>query len=685
MPDFAPVAQMTDVVSSPVQAPNASAENYGGGTAAVAGAIGDRLHGEAAQAHQVELQNQYESDLTTAHTQLATMRQSMAEATQAIRTDPNVSIDAHQATVLKAFDDQSGDLLASIGNTNVRRQMIGQVADMRSETGTSAFEWQSVEQTKSTIAGTTTLLDKLAGSAYHATDPTAVTNLIKQWGGYASGLPNLTPDGRSSFANHGGSTIKLNFGQGRAEADPMMARQLFDAHYFDDLPAADQHTLDREIRSGEDRLEAKARAATAQSNKLEHEAIATYQVNLTTMGRDDPKTILGYAARATAIGDTSTAATLTNKAAEITATMRYVGQPATVLQGRIDELNIAEQKNGHLDPALAAERNGLVGLVEHTRTQLKTDQAGYVEQTTGIAAPKWNPSDPASAKALIQYIDANAATHGVQPQYLRPDDAARLQGQLGTTDGQRQVLGAIGAFGDRARIVAKQIGGNPEFVHLADLASLTPEVARPLVHDILGGADALKAAPNMWSERVKKAAELSFQKTMLPAFQSPEVAQAVFANAQKLYAYDSFAAHDTTGIDINSPRWAVAVHRALGGFRDNDGTYVGGIGTRNNTTMVLPPTFSQSRFDQTIDHASSALWLGAATRNGVPVKRGYPASLPVWGDGKTPLHTGDLRSMSPSMVDDYHFLFKRGNTVVNAADGQPYIVDIRLLAGLNLR
>lgn len=576
----------------------------------------------------------------------------------------------HAATVTKDFDERSTAFLGTIRDARVRGQYEAQIANHKADIVSAEEAWELGKQNDGVTNTAGEVIDLHANRVRHGDAAAHVSSSLAA-DTYVNGLP-VTESVKVALRRTARAKIDTSWARNQIDSDPVAALKAFQAGDYDaSVPPNVLESLINDAQVGVHNLQSAGRAAKAAAVSDEREAIATYKVGLSASGKDTPSRIEAMAVRAEAIGDTSTALDLRNTKAEVMATATYHAAPLPVINQRIQALTLKETHAGHLSPAEASERGGLIKMADALKSGIKDDPLITYQGQTGQVAPTYNPDDPASVAKVVAYGKRVQQHYGLpNVPVLTGDQVESMKLNMNTPGGKRKVLATISALGDYASEAARQIAPDDDgFAQLNDLSAMPFKAAgAAAVHDIMAGEDALKAAPAIFAGPIMAEAHKAFGAASEGAMTSPAMARATFDNARKLYAAASFNDHDVAPLHLNKARWAQAVDRALGAFRDTaTGKQAGGLTMMNGGAVVVPPGMLHNTFHKRLTRASIGQWQHAKLTGD-----------PVWSGGEQ-VTLGELRGAVPAFKAPDIYGLKVGNTTIYGRDGQPFLFSLKKL------
>ncbi|MFZ5704912.1 MAG: hypothetical protein ACOY5R_06555 [Pseudomonadota bacterium] len=417
--------------------------------------------------------------------------------------------------------------------------------------------------------------------------------------------------------------------------------------------------------------ESDLRQIAAQETALKNQAKAEKREQLATAeallnaGTGKPQAWSALADEYAALGDTSKAVELRAKAASTSAAIGYRGMTLPQIDAELARLTAAETQKGGLS---ASENSLRTGLQEVRRTvssligQSPMLAASYATGTEPPAPINW--SDPASIDARALKARAAARQYGqrdVKP--LLPSEIDELRSAYASPGGKATVLDRVRLFGDDAASAARQVANDPAFVHLASLSASSPS-GRNAAMQVLQGEEILKTAKGVWAPGVKGDADTQWRAYAQSFADSPSLGTALYQTAKAIYAFESASAGDLDQTGLNEQRWKSALDRAAGG----DGRGRGGIIAMNGGQVILPPSWTEQEFAQTIARAGQAEWTRAAEGRNAYV-------------GGRLVTLSEIRKAVPVPIDDSRYAFRIGDGYVTNSARQTWTVDINLLRG----
>lgn len=260
-----------------------------------------------------------------------------------------------------------------------------------------------------------------------------------------------------------------------------------------------------------------------------------------------------------------------------------------------------------------------------------------------------------NSAARIEWARTVSKATGRPVLPLLPQEVTQLRANLGNSPaGKVAVADQIARLGPQyGYAAARQVA--PSDPSLGVLVRLYPgdraayvngTKARQAHPDIVDGKDVKDEVSARFKEKLGNAASLLDQGDYT----------ATLDVAKNLYA--DLVTKDGT-LSYDPERFDVAIHRALGGSKDAQGNWRGGVGTWNGQQVLLPSRMSQGQFETVL---SRMTW--------------KEANAPVFSNG-TPMKPADIRRLTPVLRPDGRYEFHGpGGQVATGRDGTAWSLDI---------
>ncbi|HEX5213317.1 MAG TPA: hypothetical protein VFW22_16450 [Pseudolabrys sp.] len=566
----------------------------------------------------------------------------------------------------KYWDDGVAKIMGNITSPLVRARMIPQVAS-GSRVKAEAQVWQAqagVERATSDAQTAGNIFINRAGrEALGGAGLEALDTADQQGARMYDSMP-ISDDLKTKLLREYATSNRITFNQSTALRDPQAALEQLDDPRFQIVPPKAIDALRDNAIAQQRRLDAEAKAQQSALKTQQGQALEAQQAMLETgagMPKDWALLSQGYAA----IGEQAKAVRAEAKGQEMAATLGYRAETLPQLDQQITTLQ-GKKAAGGLSMDEATTLNGL--------TTLRTDQAkrlskpgGALEQmmfATGKTLAPLNLGDPqAMAQRAADARTAATTYHQIRVEPLTDADLPALKQMYDQgPNGQQHALDAIAQFGDPAAIAgaARQVSNAPEGgpFRVAAAYMLQPG-GREVARDILGGAEALKANPKVYS---KSQAEAAFKPYALQALQlaPPDMKADTLEAARSLYATRvTRLGHG----DYDGSYWQGAVDAALGSYRQN-GIKYGGTAKMNNQLVVIPQGWTGDGLFKRLKNATPAEWNTASG-----------GRKPVWPDGSD-VTAPQLGALTPVWVGGTNYALRTyAGRLLQAKDGEHYVFD----------
>jgi hypothetical protein len=248
-------------------------------------------------------------------------------------------------------------------------------------------------------------------------------------------------------------------------------------------------------------------------------------------------------------------------------------------------------------------------LLDTMRTEIKQDPLGWAERSGRVS--KVTPLDFSSAdaagsslKARIAQADTVARDYGIEPQYLRPDEVARLSSAIGKggDDGLAVTAALVQAAGDNAPLVMAEVSKQAPIAamlggHVAGVG-LTPVAREASLGLALIKTDGFKSRGPKPQE-MREAATTVLGSALASA---PRDEAALMALANAVY---EVRAQSLGLTEFSAEEWQKGLRELLG-ERDIGGIVYGGVVPArdgwfgDDRQIVLPPIVRQDRWQDAI-------------------------------------------------------------------------------------
>jgi hypothetical protein len=636
--------------------PYASAESYGAGVGEAMGQLGDTIHRGQIQNFQIEKRQEADQQLADFSAKFAEARLAADKASIDARNTAQPGAAGHAKAMDDWWSGQAEQLTQGITNSHVLRAAKQQIVEFGARFAGSEYQYEAGARVGKLVTDTQSASDLAANRARLAHDPKSFAEELTLGRQSIDALQGVPADVKEKLVRHHDETVTVGYLNGLNDTNPKAAIALLDAGAFNDILTPQQV---EQARGG----------ATVEVRRLD--AAAAHQQALQTAAlRDQVQTAETRISAGVQVPD--------GQLAGLQAQLQAIGD-----QGGATKIGVLRVKGGVIREAdvwrpeqFDSEINRLAGLKSRSpeqdiRLKALRDMRGSAVATfnnnpgewaakNGMPPPVLNLSDPAAIAARSSWQRAVGAEAGRPVPFFTGAEASALRAQAtASPKGRLDVANQISAIGGYGVLqAARQIAPNDPM--LGRLALLPPESrvaatngieARKARPDLVDGA-AGKMARDAFLSRVGVAASLLSQSDLNAAFEA----------SRNLYA-DWAGRHGAQ--DYDDKDYAQFVHQALGGTRGPNGEKLGGLGSWNRQSVLLPPTMTDDRFNRTL----ARLQYRPDTPN-----------APVWHDGQA-MTPDQLRRYVPVQRPDGLYEFHGPNdTVVTVKGGRTWTLNIERLA-----
>jgi hypothetical protein len=349
-----------------------------------------------------------------------------------------------------------------------------------------------------------------------------------------------------------------------------------------------------------------------------------------------------------------------------TLSLEYKASTPQELQAPIDQLSAKISKAGDkAKPEDVIARDHLVTMRDKAKELIGKDPLEFAARAWGVDVPPIDWNDPKSVQSRGRLALTVSQRAGAPLAPLRGNELDLFHDEYNKgADGKVAVLDKISMFGPGvATAAARQIAPNDEGFRVAAGLATSPLSGRGISRDAITGGDALTGAPDLFK---KDRADRLYGSFVNPALRllPPELRKGVYEAGKNIYAARMTRNGQT---DWNEPQWWQGVNAALGQYRDEHGTYRGGLTQYKKGLLLLPTGVSKDEFESTIAKINPTA-LG---------KSGNGKA--VWSNG-TPVKWADLPKLSLIADGDGSYRLTDGDGYVMSAGGGPFRIDYRKLA-----
>lgn len=657
-------------VGAPAGLPQADAGDFGAGIGAALERAGAMGHESEIRAYQI--QRRFDADQQSADfaKRFAQSRLALGEARIAARANAGPGAAGHEKAMADRFDEATKGLLDGIAEDSVRRDADAQLQGYRASflEGEAGFEYA-----KRSAKVVTDVRDLKALTSAEVRVGGDYADVGRHWDQAIDALQNVDSETKEQLRREGHADQAMaHIGWG-IDNNPEGARTaILSGVYNGEL---DGQQLDRALAQADAAIRQRAAAAqaeTAAARSVAKDELAAQEdfLNSGGGGLADRQSI---SEKFAGWGDKSKAAEWARKAKEFAAVQGAKGWKLPQMDARIVELEAKSDRSA----AEAAELNGLKDQRSSSATRLNQSGGALLQYSyaTGKPLPPLDPNDPSSMSRRGALARAAAREHSrfvVEPITEGELPMFRDLVQAGGPAGKQQALEMLRGFGDAATIVgaARQMSGEGDGdFRIASRLMLQPggsQVAR----DILRGTDVINANPNVWTDKIDKAAKQNYGQWYGPLLRDlPADYQADIFDAAKKYYATRFAGSDK----YDPGNFALAIEVMMGRSRDGAGNQRGGVAHLPQGLVIVPPTMSPDAFAKRLARGTPAQYRAAAG--------GRRPRAPDGGD----ISERDFKALAPVMLGNgrYGFKFPSGRYILDDT-GNPYSVDVGALPGMTV-
>lgn len=640
--------------------PSAGADAFGAGVGRAAAQMGETLQQGALRDYKIERQQQADSQAADFNARFARARLEADKASIDARNNAGPGGAGHAEAMAKFWEAQSEGLLGGITDDRVRRQAEGQLTEFGTRLAASEYQFQEGQRIGKLVTDTQSAADLAANRAAMMHDPKAFAEEFSLGRQAIEAMPGVPADVKDKLIKYHDETVAVGYLNGIVRTNPAAVAPLIDSGEFNDIlsPAQIERLRDgAEIEVRRQKAQAASQAALLKSQKREEIATVTAQLSA---GIEVPDaTLAAAAAGAEAIGDTSGAFKL--NVARVQAGINKATLPWQPRQyeAEINRLTaLGADRTDTQDVQLAQLR----AIAPSRIREYNTNPGGWAA-ANGNPPPPLNLADPQSVRARISWARGVHDVTGRIVQPLTSAEAADFAGRAAASPKARiEVADQLAQLGGLAAVAAaRQVA--PDDPMMARLVLLQPMDRRAAVN----GAEARKANPALIDGKAGNDAREAFLARVGPAtaMMGQGDVNAAFDIARNLYA-DAAAKQGIQTFDEG--RFNSFIHRALGGTKDAQGNYRGGIGAWQGNSVLLPSTMSQGQFETVLSKMTFR-----------------PENAPVFRNG-APMTPAQVRQYVPVQRPDGRFEFHgRGGVVLTGKDGTTWSMDIAAVAARYLK
>lgn len=609
--------------------------------------------------HEVQRQVARTEEVASAGKAFADFRLAASDAVKDMRGNAAAGAAGHTDGVKTWLASQGQALLAGVADPKVRRQVDQQLSEFNVGLLDKEDSWERGQRVAK--LGTDEQAAGQAGAARIATAPNLgdAQQIIGQErnASYAriDAYEGLNADQKAAMRREADQTISRATLGLVLRSDPSVARGMLDKGGFNDLPADEIERAYSAVGVEERRRQAIADHQAAMAKAAAREQLSTFDARIGS-GEDISDAEFKQAEQiAQSIGDDS--GTVRIHAARIKSGVNRQTQAWTPQQYQTEIQRLrgkGEKRSADEDIYLKQ----LETIAPGRTSEFRRDPGSWAA-LNGNPPPPLVVGDAGSYAQRRQWQATVSQSTGLPTPFLQPQEVENFQALLAESPKSRvDVANQLASFGGMTAVqAARQVA--PSDPMLARLVTLRPGDRAA----VSNGAEARRAHPQLIDGKAGRDAQILFQQRVGPAaalMGQGDVA-AAFDIARNLYA--DYAAKN--GVQEFEPdRWNAFIHRALGGTKDGQGQYHGGVGTWNGANVLLPPRLSQSQFETVL---SRMTW------------KGDQPNAPAWRGG-TAMTPADVRKFTPMQRPDGRYEFHGpGGTVLQTRDGRTWSLDIGAL------
>lgn len=611
----------------------ASAESFGANVGRSVAELGESVD----RYNLVEQRLKRREDSAAAGKSFADYRLAASGAIKDMRTGAQPGAVGHREAVQSYLAKQGQTLLDGVTDPQVRRGLDDQMASFNAGLIDSEDTWERTQRVakfgndEKEAAQTGFARIATAGSLAEAQQVIGQ----EREAGHAriEAYDGLNADQKTALLRE--------FDQGLARAtlamvvrtDPGVAKGMLAKGGFSNLPTEEIEQAYRAVGVEERRQQAIADHQAALQKAATREQLATFDARVSS-GEDIPDRDFTAAERmARSIGDDSGVVRIHTARIKSGVNRQTQGWTPQQYQTEIQRLRGKRDKR---TPDEDIYLNQLEAIAPGRTSEFRRDPGSWAA-LNGNPPPALVQGDAASYARRREWQVAVSRTTGLPTPFLQPQEVETYRALMAESPRARiDVANQLATFGGMTAVqAARQVA--PDDPMLARLVVLRPGDRA----SVSNGAEARKARPQLIDGKAGKDAQDLFLKRVGPAtmLMGQGDVSAAFDIARNMYA--DFAAKN--GIQEFEPeRWNSFIHRALGGTRDQQGGWHGGIGAWGGTNVLLPPKLSQNQFDAVMarmtwkpDHENAPAWRNGAPMTPADVRKFTPVARP---DGRYEFH-----------------------------------------------
>ncbi|WP_061780749.1 hypothetical protein [Sphingomonas sanguinis] len=633
----------------------ASAESFGANVGRSISELGESID----RYHLVERRLQRNEDSAAAGKSFAEYRLAASGAIKDMRTAAQPGGAGHADAVKSYLTEHGQTLLDGITDPHVRRQLDEQMASFNAGLIDGEDTWQRGQRVAKLGAD-----EKVAAQTGYSRITTAASlPEAQQVIGEEREAAHARIKSYTDINADQQAALLREYDQGLARTtlamvvrtDPAVAEGMLKQGGFSDLPPEEVEQGFRAAGVEQRRLQAIAEHKVALEKAAAREQLATFDARVSS-GEDIGDADFTKAEQlARGIGDDSGVVRIHTARIKSGVNRETQGWTPQQYQTEIQRLRAKGQKRSADEDIYL---NQLETIAPNRTTEFRKDPGTWAA-LNGNPPPPLVPGNTASLARRREWQSSVSRTTGLPTPFLQPQEVESYRALLAESPKARvDVANQLASFGGMTAVqAARQVA--PDDDMLARLVVLQPGDRAAASN----GAEARKAHPQMIDGKAGKTAQDLFLKRVGPAtaLMGQDDVAAAFDIARNLYA--DYAVK--RGIQEFEPQiWNAFVHRSLGGTRDAQGRFFGGLGSWGGTNVLLPPKLNQSQFEAVMTRMN---W------------KSDQANAPAWRNG-TAMTPADVRKFTPVQRPDGRYEFHGpGGAVLRTKQGSVWSLDIGAL------
>jgi hypothetical protein len=614
---------------------------------------------------QMERRLQRNEDSAAAGKSFADYRLAASGAIKDMRVNAQPGGAGHAEAVKSYLAQQGQALLDGVTDPHVRRQLDEQMASFNTGLIDSEDTWQRGQRVAKLGSD-----EKEAAQTGFARIATAGSLADAQRAiGEERAAGHARIDGYDGLNADQKAAMIRDFYQGLARTtlamvvrtDPSVAKGMLAQGGFSNLPAEEIEQGYRAIGVEERRQNAIAEHQAALAKAATREQLSTFDARVSS-GEDIPDKDFTQAEQlARSIGDDSGVVRIHTARIKSGVNRETQGWTPQQYQTEIQRLRAKGQKRTSDEDIYL---NQIEAIAPHRTSEFRNDPGSWAA-LNGNPPPALVEGNAASYARRREWQASVSKTTGLPTPFLQPQEVETFRAQMDESPRARiDVANRLATFGGMTAVqAARQVAPNDPM--LARLVVLQPGDRAA----VSNGVEARKAHPQLIDGKAGQIAQDLFLKRVGPAtaLMGQGDVGAAFDIARSMYA--DYAVK--RGIQEFEPElWNAFIHRSLGGTRDAQGHFFGGIGSWGGTNILLPPKLNQAQFESVMTRMT---W-----------KPDQP-NVPAWRNG-APMTPADVRKYTPIARPDGRYEFHGpGNVVLRTKSGAVWSLDIGALGARYLR